>query len=105
MNKYIKRQHGKDNHAPEVSLQDDWLVFKYSDGRVVRRRRVEPLRPLSAELFKLQIPRPVMTEATKRDLEREEHRAETLRLFGWWLFAAASGLTLVVWLCAHYGMI
>jgi hypothetical protein len=114
---YVNRQHGKDNHAPEVSLQDDWLVFKYPNGRVVRKRRIETLQPLDIDtakaeadlqrtLFKLQIPRPVMTEATKRELIREElGRTETLNLFGWWLFAAASGLVLVVWLCVNYGLV
>jgi hypothetical protein len=110
---YVSRQHGKDNHAPEISLQDDWLVFKYPNGREVRKRRValdidtaKAEADLRRTLFALQIPRPVMTEATKRELIREElGRTETLRLFGWWLFAAASGLTLTVWLCVNYGLL
>ena len=91
----IKRAHGLDNHAP-LGLTIDTAKAKADIGAATRRMR-DHQRATVAEHHR--------NDSDWLVLNAEIHRHETLRLFGLWLLAAATGLTVVVWLCVTYGLL
>jgi len=85
---YVERQHGKENHAPRGVVATHSIASP--ELLAHQRATIKEHHFLDGEILKL---------------NGEIRRFETLRLFGLWLLAAATGLTVVVWLCVNYGIL
>jgi hypothetical protein len=91
----IKRAHGLENHAP-LGLTIDTAKAKADIGAATRRLNEHRRATVKEHHF---------LDGEMLKLNGEIRRFETMRLFGLWLLAAATGLTVVVWLCVTYGLL